>query len=126
MSLVQVEANNLLNGTTLGGTFTAGASPLKLALDSVIGSATAAGTEVTGGSYARQTITFGAASAGVATSITVAQTYTNMPAVTVVAVEVWDSTGTPVRKQFGSITSQAVSAGNTLSFAVGAVTSSLT
>lgn len=125
MTLVQVEANNLLNGTTLGGTYTAPATPLKLALMTANGSSTAAGTEVTGGSYARQTITFGAASAGVATS-TNAQTFASMPAATVVGVEIWDSTGTPVRKQFGTITSQAVSAGNTLSFASAAVTSSLT
>lgn len=125
MSLVQVEANNLLNGTCAGTTFTAPTGALKLRLMTAGGSSTSAGTEVSGGSYTSQTITFGVASAGVATS-TNAQTYATMPAVTVVGVEIWDSAGTPLRKQFGSITSQAVSAGNTLSFATGAVTSSLT
>lgn len=126
MSLVQVEANNLLNGTCATGTaFVAPTGALKLRLMTANGSGTAAGTEVTGGSYASQTITFtNPATAGVATSSN-AQTYASMPAVTVVGVEIWDSAGTPLRKQWGAITSQAVSAGNTLSFATAAVTSAL-
>jgi hypothetical protein len=49
-----------------------------------------------------------------------------MPAATIVAVEVWDSAGTPVRLWQGSMTSKTTNSGDTLSFASGAITFSLT
>lgn len=46
--------------------------------------------EITGGGYARQAVTFGAASGG-ATDNTAAVDFPNMPAVTVVAFGLWDA-----------------------------------
>lgn len=47
-------------------------------------------SEVTGGSYARQTITFGAASGGVS-SMSNSPSFTNMPSCTVSHVAIWDN-----------------------------------
>lgn len=79
-----------------GNTVTAPVLPLKIALVTAAGSDSAAGTEVTGGSYARQNAAFSAAASG-ATANTVDIIYTGMPACTVVGIEIWDSAGTPVR-----------------------------
>ena len=107
------------------GTPTRPTTPLKAALTTTTGSDSAAGTEVTAGSYARQTIAFSAASAG-ATANTALISFTNMPACTVTAVEVWDSAGTPVRLWYGALTaSKALNAGDTFQFAIGAVALSL-
>jgi len=89
------------------------------------GSATAAGTEVTGGSYARQSVTFSAASAG-STSNSAAVSFTSMPAVTVTGIDIWGSEATPVRRWFGNLSaSRTTASGDTLSFAAGAITASL-
>jgi hypothetical protein len=79
-----------------GLTSTAPTTPLKVALMTANGDDATAGTEVTGGGYARQTLTVAAAVNG-ATSNSADMVFTNMPAVTVVGVEVWDSALTPVR-----------------------------
>ena len=84
--------------------------------------------EVTGGSYARQSIAFGSASSGSQASTT-AQTFTGMPVL---------SGGAPYFGLFtagtggtylggGTTTglSGAISAGSTVAFAIGAVTTSL-
>jgi hypothetical protein len=125
-AIVTVEANNLLTGSLGIGAFSAPTTPMKLALESVAGSASAAGTEVTGGSYARQTWAGSAASAG-ATSNNALITYTNMPAITSVAVAIYDSAGTPIRKWFGPLGSnKTTGAGDTLSFASTTVAATLT
>lgn len=96
-----------------------------MALETVIGSATAPGTEVSGGSYARQTITFAAASSEGNVS-NLAQNYTSMPACTVVAVDEWDSAGTPVRRWWGALTaSKTVNSGDTFTIASGAYSKAL-
>lgn len=101
------------------------ATPLKCRLMTAAGSDGSAGTEVTGGSYASQTITFSAASAG-ATSNSGALSYTLMPACTVVGVEIWDSSGTPKRLWYLPLSSsKTLQAGDTFSLAAGAVTVSL-
>lgn len=98
----------------LGLTATAPTTPLKVALVTANGSDTAAGTEVTGGSYARQDLSVGAASGG-ATSNSADLVFTGMPAATVVGVEIWDSAGTPVRLWYGALAaSRTVSAGDEL------------
>lgn len=98
----------------LGLSATAPTTPLKVALVTANGSDTAAGTEVVGGSYARQNLTVAAAASG-ATSNSADLVWTNMPAVTVVGVEVWDSAGTPVRLWYGPLTaSRTVAAGDEL------------
>lgn len=103
-------ALDFINGLTA----TAPTTPLKVALVTANGSDTAAGTEVTGGSYARQDLSVGAASGG-ATSNSADLVFTGMPAATVVGVEIWDSAGTPVRLWYGALAaSRTVSAGDEL------------
>lgn len=108
------------NGTT---TFAAPTTPMKIALVTVIGSATAAGTEVTGGSYARQSVTWGAAAGNPATSTNSnAQNFTGMPAATVVGIDEFDSNGTPRRSWWGNLTAnKTTNSGDTLSFAIAAI-----
>lgn len=109
----------------LGLSSTAPTTPLKVALVTANGSDTAAGTEVTGGSYARQTITVAAAVNG-ATSNSADLVFTDMPAATVVGVEIWDSAGTPVRLWYGPLTaSRTVAAGDELRITAGQLSLSL-
>lgn len=129
-NLVQVEATALLNASFAKVTYTAPTTPINLALVSSNGSSTAAGTEVAnsgGSTYARQSMAsaLGTASAGSITT-TAAITFSNMPAITTTGVEVWDSAGTPVRRWFGALTTSKTTAlGDTLSFASGAITATL-
>lgn len=124
-NIVIAEANRVLDASLGTASFTAPTTPMKLALETTTGTNAAAGTEVTGGSYARQTITFGAASAGSATNSN-SITFTAMPAATVTGVEVYDSAGSPRRCWVGALTaSKTVGAGDTLSFATSSVTISL-
>lgn len=124
-ALVQAHANNLIDGSLGTASFTATTTPLKCRLMTANGSATSAGTEVTGGSYASQTVTFGSASSGSAAS-SGALTYSSMPAVTVVGVELWDSAGTPARKWWGALTAnKTLNSGDTFSIASGSLTAAL-
>lgn len=77
-------------------------TPLKLALTTTIGTTTDPGTEVTGGSYARQTLTVNSAVAGPVAN-TGQCVYATMPAADILGGEVWDSAGTPVRLYFGPL-----------------------
>lgn len=124
-ALVQVEANAVLNASTAEAAYTAPTTPIKVQLNSVVGSATAAGTQVTGGSYTPQTLTMAAASAGSASS-NVALTYTSMPAITVTSVDEFDSAGTPIRRWWGLLTaSKTTNSGDTFSIASGSYTKTL-
>lgn len=124
-ALNQAHANNLLDGSLGTASFTATTTPLKCRLMTANGTATSAGTEATGGSYASQTATFASASAGSAAS-NATLTYASMPAVTVVGVELWDSAGTPVRKWFGALTAnKTLNSGDTFSIASGSLTTTL-
>ncbi|WP_030040196.1 phage tail fiber protein [Streptomyces resistomycificus] len=111
------------------GTPTRPTTPLKVALVTANGSDTAAGTEVTGGSYARQNLSENlsvAAAVSGATSNSADLVWTGMPAATVVGVEVWDSAGTPVRLWYGSLSaSRTVAAGDELQLTAGSLTLSL-
>lgn len=131
-NLVQVEATSMLNASFGRVTFPAPTTPMMLRLMSTNGSSTAAGTEVAnsgGSTYAAQNMSATAlanASAGVLTTSGGAITFTNMPAITTAGVEVWDSTGTPVRKWFGALTaSKTTGLGDTLSFAASSITATL-
>lgn len=107
------------------GTPTRPTTPLKVALTTVNGSDAAAGTEVTGGSYARQSLTVAAAVGG-ATSNSADLVFSGMPAVTVVGVEVWDSAGTPVRLWYGPLSaSRTVAAGDELRLTAGSLSLSI-
>lgn len=122
------EANALLNASTINATYSYTTS-CKLALCTATGNATTAGTEVTGGAgpYARQTATFATGASGGAISNTSAITYSGMPAGTVTGVDLYDTAGTPNRKWWGGLTtSRALLAGDSLSFAIGALTLTLT
>lgn len=128
----QTEATALLNASLRNTAYTPIAAPY-LALDTVAPANNASmGTEVTAGgnAYARQPITFAAPTnvSNVPTAATSnAQTFTNMPAVTVPALEIFSaSTGTTRRLWYGNLTaSKTTAAGDTLSFAIGAVTAAL-
>jgi hypothetical protein len=126
-ALVQVHANGILDASTdqAGAAVRLATAPIRCRFMTANGSATAAGTELTsGGSYVAATgilMPFGAASAGVSgNSGTASQT--NMPAATIVGIEIWDSAGTPLRKWWGALSANKTTVlGDTLSFAANAV-----
>ncbi|MEV3980797.1 hypothetical protein [Nonomuraea sp. NPDC049758] len=96
--------------------------PLKLRLMTANGGESAAGTEVTnagGSTYAAQNVTLAAAASG-ATSNTALIAFANMPACTVVGVEIWDSAGSPVRLWHGALAaSKIVNLGDTFEIPTG-------
>jgi hypothetical protein len=109
----------------LGLASTAPTTPLTVALVTANGTDSAAGTEVTGGSYARQNLSVAAAVNG-ATSNSADLVFTGMPAATVVGVEVWDNAGTPVRLWYGPLAeTRAVLAGDELRLPAASLTFSL-
>ena len=79
----------------------------------------AGGTEVTGGSYARQIATFTAASSG-ATSNDSNIDFTGMPAATTVAIGIFDASTSGNMLLYGSLTvNKTTDAGDTLRIATG-------
>lgn len=129
-ALVQVHANNIIDASLATAAFVASTAPIRCRLMTANGSATAAGTELaTSGGYTSgvgaPSVTFAAAAAG-ANASNSAVTVTNMPATTIVGVELWDSAGTPLRKWYGALTaSKTTNAGDTFSIASGALTAAL-
>jgi hypothetical protein len=118
MALTDTAENRVLDWLT-GNATTAPTTPLKLALYTAAGTDAADGTEVTGGSYARQSVTLAAAASG-ATSNSADITFSTMPSCTVVAWALWDSAGTPVRWWHGSLTaSKVVNAGDDFTVVAG-------
>jgi hypothetical protein len=105
---------------------TAPTTPVKLRVETVAGTTSAAGTEL--GSTTFPTIAFGAATGTppVASS-TGTTTVVAGAGGTVVAIAIWDTAGTPVRIWWGALTSsRTVVAGDSLAFAAAAVTLSIT
>lgn len=106
-------------------------TPMKVRAFTANGTAVTAGTEVVaGGGYAAggTAMAWGAATlASPSVSSNSAASWTNWPrAETVAALDITDSTATPVRVEFGLLTTAKVmAAGDTLSLAAAAVTSSL-
>ena len=134
----QFIANTILTALhPTSGTATLGSKtityPILVRLMATNGSATVLGTEVTtGGGYTAASTgintgpgaNWAAASAGSqATSAICSQT--NMPATTTNGIELWDSSGTKQRTEWGSMTAKTTSAGDTLSFAIGAISSAM-
>lgn len=116
---------NQLLDALVGTTAYSVTTPIKLALMTSNGNDSTPGTEVTGGSYARQTIAFDAAASGQIANNAVIN-FTGMPAATVVGIEIYDSAGTPKRLAYGALTANKTTAsGDTLQFAIGAITLSL-
>ena len=94
-------------------------SPVYVALFTVAPTDAGGGTEVTGGSYARKTVTFTAASGG-ATSNTSNIDFTGMPAATTVAIAVFDALTSGNMLVHGTLTTnKTTDAGDTLRIATG-------
>lgn len=112
------------------GTFVVGATtytlPIKAALTTTLCTASAVGTEFTGGSYARQSLAGNATSAAASASkaSTGALTFSSMPAGTWADVALFDSTGTPKYMNFKGTPSLAktVNAGDTCLIPAGSLT----
>ena len=90
-----------------------------IALFTVAPSDAGGGTEVTGGSYARQIATFSAASSG-ATSNDSNIDFTGMPAATTVAIGIFDALTSGNMLLYGTLTAnKTTDAGDTLRIATG-------
>jgi len=94
-------------------------SPVYVALFTAAPGDAGGGTEVTGGSYARQTAAFSAASSG-ATSNSANVDFTGMPAVTTVAIAIFDASTSGNMLVHGTLTTnKTTDAGDTLRIATG-------
>ncbi len=110
---------NWVNGV---GTPTRPTTPLKCRLMTVNGSDSAAGTEVTGGTYTPQSVTVGTSASGSTVTNSGDLVFTLMPACTVVGVEIWDSAGTPVRLWWGPLAAnKTVNSGDTFTISAGSL-----
>lgn len=112
--------NKLLDHVLGGSTFTQPSNKY-LALFTSATSDSAIGTEVTGGSYARQSLTFGTAASGGSKANTVAVTFTNMPACTVTHAAIMDAStgGTNILFHGALATGLVIAAADNLVFAIG-------
>lgn len=123
-NLTDAAEARVLNWLT-GNSTTALTGPLSVRLMTANGSDSAAGTEVVnagGSTYAPQTVAFPAASGTTQTANSADLVFANMPACTVVGLEIWDSAGTPFRWWWGAATaSKAVNLGDTLRILAGAL-----
>ena len=126
--VVQTEAKALLEASMGVTPYTAAATP-KVALMTATGNGSSGGTEVTGGSYARVALGAGSATTAVPSVIANASaiSFTGMPSATVTGIAIFDTTTSTRRLWWGDLTgtSKVVGAGDTLSFAIGAITISL-
>ena len=94
-------------------------TPVYVALFTVAPGEAGGGTEVTGGSYARQTAAFTAASSG-ATSNSANIDFTGMPAATTVAIALFDAITSGNMLVHGTLTTnKTTDAGDTLRIATG-------
>jgi len=133
-NVVQVEANQILAASVGKTAYTNPTAPVNLRLMTANGTNTSAGTEVTnagGSTYAAQDTTgkwATPASGSIATNAAI--TFTNMPGtggITTNGIELWDSTGTPVRKWWGALTTpKTTGLGDTLTFPSGSIVATLT
>lgn len=132
-ALTQTRAQVILNAETGQAAYTALGAARNLRLMTANGSQSAAGTELgTGGGYTAggSVITFAAATTQTGTysaqSANNAWSQTNMPAATILGVEIWDTAGTPVRSLWGALTAnKTTAAGDTLSFPASSITVSI-
>lgn len=125
-NLDQTFSNSLLDAS-VGGSFTPPTTPVTCRLMTANGTNTSNGTELaTSGGYTSgtgaPTVTFAAASGGSKAS-NAAVTVTNMPATTIVGLEIWDAAGTPKRLWWGPLTaSKTTNSGDTFTIASGSLT----
>lgn len=117
-------AENALINALLRNTAYTSPATVYLALFTSATSDGAAGTEVTGGGYARQAVTFGAPSDG-ASSNTGAVSFT-MPAATVTHAAIMDASTAGNMLFHGALSaSKTTTSGQTLTFAIGDITATL-
>ena len=96
-----------------------------LALYTASPNAGGGGTEVSGGSYARQSVAFGAISSG-SMSNTSAVTFTGMPAATVTHFAILSASTAGTMRVYGALNaSAAVISGDQVQFPVGSITINL-
>lgn len=116
---------NKLIDHSLGTTAYTKPTSVYVSLYTVAPSDSTTGTEVTGGSYARQIATFAAAAAGATTNNTVID-FTNMPAATVVAIGIADAVSAGNLLYWSTLTtSRTTVAGDTIRINSGALSVSL-
>lgn len=130
-ALAQAHAHEILD-TSLAVKATMGVTgPIRCRLMTANGGPTSSGTElVSSGGYSggasAPSVTFAPAASGQSASST-AVTINNMPAATIVGVELWDSdTLAPKRLWYGALTtSKTTNAGDTFTIAAGSLTAAL-
>jgi hypothetical protein len=119
--------SQILNSTTRNtNTVPTLTNPINMRLDSTAATAAAPGTELTGSGYSRLSITaaggFSASAAGstITGPVTSPLTWTNASGSswTIVSLDVYDSTGTPIRTWFGNWSGQPITVNNGNSFQV--------
>lgn len=132
MPFDRAEANRLVNAMLGKGTYPAPTGAIMARLLTAHGTETTPGTQVTNtgeSAYAPQSVTAAtpaSATNGVMTS-NAAITFTNMPAATVVGIELWDSGATPRRQMYGALTATKTTAlGDSLTIASGQLTATVT
>jgi hypothetical protein len=128
-NLTDAAENLVLEWLFSARTATRPTTPLKLKLMTANGSDASAGTELgTSGGYTAggATVTFGTAASAGSIATTADVTWTNMPATTIVGVEIWDTAGTPVRIAYGALTAnKTTNSGDTFTVTTGALTMTL-
>lgn len=124
-NLTDVAEARALNWLT-GNSTTAPTAPLMVRLMTANGSDSTPGTEVTnagGSTYTPQSVTFSAAVGTGSSSNSADVVFTNMPAATIVGIEIWDSAGTPFRWWWGAAAaSKTTNLGDTLRIVAGQLT----
>jgi hypothetical protein len=125
----QARVASVMNNILEGGSFSAWPTALHLRLLTAIGSNTSAGTEATSGNCPGYTaggtaITFGANSSGISASSSAPSWTATGGWATITSIEVWDTAGTALRWFEGALSASitGVSTGDTVQFAIGAVT----
>ena len=122
--IATADANSLVSAETRNTAYT-GPAALYASLHTADPGSTGA-SELSGGSYARQSISFGAPSSGTAASSATIN-FTGLPAATITHIGLWDAVTAGTFHQSGALTSSVVvAAGNTLQFAAGQVTYNVT
>ena len=118
--------NKVLEGTLRSTTYTAPAN-VYMALYSTTNTKDTAGTEITGNNYSRQTVTFSAASSGdIVSNVAVSFSATGNAWPTVVSSAMMDASTGGNMLYFYNLPPRVVSAGDTLTFASGDITISIT
>lgn len=126
-NLTDTAENEILKWLDPAKTPTRPSTGLQVALITTTTASTdsAAGSEVSGGSYVRKDVTLAAPTTG-SYSNSADLTWTGMPACTVGGVEIWDKAGTPVRFWYGTLAAnKTVNVGDTFTIASGSLTLSI-